>query len=395
MPVWERVGWAVAAALLVSLAVRSAVGTIVVPRGVPNRLTRVVFVVVLSVFRLRVRLLPRRRRDSETGRDRVLVFFAPTALLTLQGVWLLITAAAAVCAFRALGTPPVRSVQYAGSALTTLGFSEPAGLGGHLVAFGTAGTGLALLTLLITYLPSLYAAFSRREQLVRKLEVRAGSPPSGVALLERSVEAGREAALAQVWRDWEDWFVDLEESHTSFAALAFFRSPTASLSWVTAGGAILDAAALLLAVRGDPRRLRVTTLAEEDLDVADPVGAEVCLRSGALALRRIASYYALPLPTPGHVELFVSREEFCEVYDRLAAGPVLVDVLPDDAWEAFQNWRGRYDAPLVELAPLVQAPPAPWSGDRAGRARGRGLTLRVRQIDEDPQVEDLVLHRED
>ncbi|HWD73627.1 MAG TPA: hypothetical protein VG371_00725 [Solirubrobacteraceae bacterium] len=46
--------------------------------------------------------------------------------------------------------------------------------------------GLTLLALVITYLPSLYGAFSRREALIAKLVVRAGSPPSGISLLTRS-----------------------------------------------------------------------------------------------------------------------------------------------------------------------------------------------------------------
>jgi hypothetical protein len=37
--------------------------------------------------------------------------------------------------------------------------------------------GLLLVALLIAYLPTMYAAFSRRETAVKLLEVRAGNPP--------------------------------------------------------------------------------------------------------------------------------------------------------------------------------------------------------------------------
>jgi len=43
----------------------------------------------------------------------------------------------------------------------------------------------------------------------------------------------------------DDWFAELEETHTSQPLLNFFRSPSADRSWVTASGAILDAASLI------------------------------------------------------------------------------------------------------------------------------------------------------
>ena len=44
----------------------------------------------------------------------------------------------------------------------------------------------------------------------------------------------------------------LDETHTSLAALPLFRSPNADRSWVTASGAVLDAAALYLACIDHP-----------------------------------------------------------------------------------------------------------------------------------------------
>src|SRR5207253_636272 len=106
------------------------------------------------------------------------------------------------------------------------------------LVFTEAALGLVLLAMLITYLPSIYNAFSRREAAVASLEVRAGSPPSGVEMLERFFILGRMEALAdEVWTRWESWFVELEETHTSFPALVFFRSPQPDHSWITAAGA--------------------------------------------------------------------------------------------------------------------------------------------------------------
>jgi hypothetical protein len=70
------------------------------------------------------------------------------------------------------------------------------------------------------------------------LEVRAGLPPSPAELL---VRYQRVQLLDQLdddlFRPWESWFVDVEESHTSHPALVHFRSPHPERSWITAAGA--------------------------------------------------------------------------------------------------------------------------------------------------------------
>src|SRR5205085_8392901 len=109
-----------------------------------------------------------------------------------------------------------------------------------------ATIGLILVALLIAYLPTMYAAFSRREAAVSMLEVRAGSPPSAVEMILRFHRLNRLVYFNTLWTSWEVWFVELEESHTSLAALAFFRSPHPDRSWITAAGTVLDAAALVI-----------------------------------------------------------------------------------------------------------------------------------------------------
>ena len=81
-----------------------------------------------------------------------------------------------------------------------------------------------------------------------------------------------------VWEEWERWFLDIEETHTSFPAVVFFRSPQPDHSWATAAGAVLDGAALTLST----------------VDVERDVQAEFCLRAGYLCLRRIADSFRIP-----------------------------------------------------------------------------------------------------
>jgi hypothetical protein len=271
--------------------------------------------------------------------------------MALVGVWLANTLLGYTAMFWALGAHPLRvAFTDSGSSLTTLGFSQPRDLPSAALAFTEAGLGLTLLALLITYLPSLYGAFSRRESAVALLEVRAGAPPFGAAMLERYARIGWLGGLAAIWDQWETWFVEVEESHTSFAALGYFRSPQPDHSWITAAGAVLDAAAL-----------SSSTLLARDPD------ANLCVRAGYVALRRIADYYEVPYdPDPSPDDpISVAREEYDEVYDRLAAAGLELNPDRDQAWRDFSGWRVNYDVVLITLCAVFMAPYAPWSSDRS------------------------------
>jgi hypothetical protein len=271
-------------------------------------------------------------------------------------VWLLLVWLGYTAVYIGIGLPSLDALRESGSSLLTLGFDRPPGTTEVLIAFTEAGAGLVLLALLITYLPSLYAAFSRREAAVTKLAVRAGEPPSGVELLVRAWSLERGDLLHELWKQWEDWFVDVEETHTSFPALSYFRSPQPEHSWVTSAGAVLDGVALYASA----------VEAKRDID------AELCLRAGYLALRRIAAFFEIPYdanPAPTDA-ISVSRAEYDEAVDRMAAAGVPIRVDRDAAWQAFSGWRVNYDAVLLGLASLTMAPYALWSSDRSAAFRG-------------------------
>jgi hypothetical protein len=203
-----------------------------------------------------------------------------------------------------------------------------------------------------------YATFSRREQMVALLEVRAGSPPSAVELIERYALIGWLDQLHNLWLSWETWFVDIEESHTSLPALVFFRSPQPDRSWVTAAGAVLDTGAFV-----------ASTFPARQPD------AEVCVRSGALALRRIADYFAIPYdPAPQRGDpISISREEYDAMHARLVRAGVSLRPATDETWLDFAGWRVNYDTVLLSLASLTMAPYAPWSSDRSIVVRRESL----------------------
>jgi hypothetical protein len=250
-----------------------------------------------------------------------------------------------------------------GSSLLTLGFEKSEKPLLSLLSISEAAVGLILVALLIAYLPTMYAAFSRRESAVTLLEVRAGTPPSAVEMLLRFNRIHGLSSLSDVWRAWEAWFADIEESHSSLPALVFFRSPQPYHSWVTAAGAVLDGAALTLAA----------------VDIPAEATAALCLRAGYLALRRIYDFFGFPYHNDPHfpeVPIQITPQEFNTALDQLTAGGVPLKADREQAWRDFAGWRVNYDAVLISLAALVMAPPAPWSSDRAPAYHAPSLPAR-------------------
>jgi hypothetical protein len=337
---------------LIAATLLSAVKTFVLPRSAPDQIVRWVFVLIRRVFDFRLRWA-----HSYSERDRVMAFFAPISLLALVPVWLALILAGYAGMYWSLGEKTwSEAILLSGSSLLTLGFAATEDLLRTLLSFSEATIGLILIALLIAYLPTMYAAFSRREAAVDLLEVRAGSPPSAVEMILRYHRIHGLERLSEQWQNWEGWFVDIEESHTSLAALVFFRSPEPEHSWITAAGAVLDAA----------------SLTRSTLDIPTDPQADLCIRAGFLALRRIAEFFEVPYnPDPHYGDpIHVIRGEFDAAYEMFVAQDVPVKSDKDQAWRDFSGWRVNYDSVLVDLANLTMAPPAPWSGDRSDRRTG-------------------------
>ena len=335
---------------MVTSTLLSALQTFVLPRAANTRLTRFAFTItrrVLDTF------VPPGRPYLQ--RDRALAFLAPVGLMVLPGIWLLMIFCGFTLVFWGLGIDPVgEAVLVSGSQLFTLGFERP---DPHqyfiaiLFGFVESAIGLGLLALLISYLPTIYAAFSRRETLVTMLEPLAGSPPFAVTMLKRHHRVGGLDRLDSYWRRYQEWFADIEESHTSLAALVFLRSPQANQSWVVTAGCVLDAAALT----------------SSSIDIQRSADAEVCLRAGFIMLRRVADFFSVSYdanPRPGD-PTSISRSEFDDAYDALREAGVPMKPDRDACWQRFNGWRVNYDTVLLHLAGMTAAPPGKWSGDRA------------------------------
>ena len=335
----------------------SAVRTVILPRAVASRITRRVFRTLRWIFDLRVGA-----RASYERRDRIMALYGPVSVLTLLLTWMLILFGAFTGMFWANGIRPVReAIQTSGSSLLTLGFEHPRDLPNVSLAFAEAALGLFILALLITYLPVAYQAFSQREEIVALMAVRAGTPPSAVEMLQRYQAIEFRGGLAEWWPRWEEWFVQLEETHTSLPVLAFFRSPQPGQSWITAAGTILDAASLCASTLKGPRQPE----------------AELCIRAGYLALRRISAFFRIPFnndPAPDD-PISITRHEFDDACRRLEEAGVPLREDRDQAWRDFAGWRVNYDDVLLGLALLTVAPMAEWSSDRSLAGVKSGLAL--------------------
>jgi hypothetical protein len=109
------------------------------------------------------------------------------------------------------------------------------------------GLGLGFLALILSYLPVIYQAFSRREVSIVLLDARAGSPPTAAEMLRRHAGASYGPELERVLRDWERASADILESHVSYPAVSYFRSQHTNESWLAALTAILDTCSMLMA----------------------------------------------------------------------------------------------------------------------------------------------------
>jgi hypothetical protein len=341
----------VAGAALVVGAVLSAIRTCVLPRAIPTVLARTVF---LTTHRL-VRALAGRNAPYER-RDRVLAYDGPMSLFVLLATWLVMVFGGYFLMFLGAGVEPREALFASGSSLFTLGFSEPISVRTTVLVFSEAALGLMMLALLITFLPSLYGAFSRRELQVTKLGVRAGQPPWGVKMMLLAQDLGwleDPEKIAQRWVAYQDWFADIAETHQSFPVLAYFRSPQPDRSWITATGAVLDGACLRTTVIDGPR----------DIEAA------FCLDTGILAVHEIAHYFRIPHDHDVTIvdAISVTRAEFDGAYAQMADAGIPLKAR-DEAWEAFARGRARYDGMVVMLCRMLDAPVAPWTSDRDATA---------------------------
>src|ERR1700689_2891605 len=211
----------IAGFLIISGILLEAFETIVLPRRVTRRfrLTRLYY---------RVLWIPWRRLahgvKSPKGREGFLSYFGPLSLLGLFALW----ATMLILGFGVLYFSDARLDQthptletcfyLSGTTFFTLGLGDvtPHTAFERVLAVFESGLGFGFLALVLSYLPVIYQAFSRREVAIVLLDARAGSPPTSTELLRRHTGPGGMATLDVLLHEWEHSAADILESHVSY-----------------------------------------------------------------------------------------------------------------------------------------------------------------------------------
>ena len=337
--------------LLVLGTLMSVAGTLVVPRAVnsPVSLTVEWFLDVTFL------VITKPARTFER-RDRILAWQAPMSLLVRLGVWL----GMLIVGFALLLLPSLKghlgqAFSEAGSSVFTLGYAVPASGDSTTLEYLAAFTGLVVIGLQVGYLPTLYSAFNKRETEVTLLGSRAGVPSWGPELLARSrwgIQDGNIApVLETLFFSWERWAAEVAESHTTYFTLTRFRSPRPLSHWLTSLIAVMDAAALHLAVApsGEPK-----------------LAPRLALRMGFVALGQIARTMGESVPDEPDTDASISLTfaDFQQATAMLREVDYPIERSDEEAWPNFRGWRANYDAVALLLAKRLDAPPALWTGTR-------------------------------
>ena len=329
----------------------SVIGTLIVPRPIRSRISRFTGQTTIKAFVL----LCRPVRSYRT-RDRILAWQAPTSLFVRLTMWVLMfDVGFALMLLPFVHRRVASAFDEAGSGLFTLGYAAPSHAGGTALVYAAAFSGLVVVALQIGYLPTLYAAFNRREAEVTLLVARAGEPAWGPELLARTrfglAGVDTSGELAGLFRTWERWAADVAESHSTYITLCWLRSPRPEANWLVSMLSVMDAAALQLSL--SPSLVR-------------PLDARLALRAGFSCLNQIAEAVGIPPvtdPDPDAATV-LTQAEFAEAVATLRSVGYPVEVEPEQAWPHFRGWRVNYEPVAYALARLIDAPPALWSGPR-------------------------------
>ena len=333
--------------VLLVATVSSILRNLVVPRGLNS-------VMVKGLLRATRRLLLALSRPGGNYLrcDKVLAWLAPSVLIATLLWWLIsLFAAYGFLLYAISHLNLAASMREAGSSLFTLGFASAAR--GRLTGldFLAAATGPLVIALQIAYLPTLYAAYNRRETEVTLLHSRAGEPGWGPELLARQSLIGTLDEMTALYASWERLAADIGESHASYPLLMSFRSPRPYRSWIIALLTVMDAAAMQISLNPSTPSVRAARLA---------------LRAGFSALRDVAKVADIrfdPDPMPDD-PITLTYGEFAEAVRWVVDAGYLPERTPEEAWPHFRGWRVNYEHIAYEIARKVDAVPALWSGTR-------------------------------
>jgi hypothetical protein len=369
--------------VLVMSVLISALETVVLPRDGFTSIARFVFAVA-------DRILVHRWRN-EARRANLRALYAPIALVSLPLIWMLLVTLGFSFVFWGISKDTAqRSFEISGSSLFTLGFAEPEGGARIWLTFVEATIGLGLVALLISYLPTIYAAHHEREKGIDVLSPFAGTPPSPVDLIGNLHRLGT-LDNPDLWRTAASWMLELGQTHTAFPALSYFPESSPEHSWVASVGSMLDGAALFLSA---------SAFSTEENATEETKGPLMALAYGMPTLVRVGRSAGLPIGKPALLmelmadatgpapDISIRRDEYIDALDRLHHLLPVPEADRETCWRQFAAMRSGYDKALRGLAGLTLAPPAQWTTDRpATVSRPRIFSSRPIRVDWSPPTD--------
>jgi Ion channel len=342
--------------ILIVLVAQDAFETIVLPRRVTRRirLTKLFYRVTQLGWNFIGHMIrSSARRDSFRG------YVAPLSLLALLLFWaaLFILGYGLLLWGLALPLSAISNtisfptyLYLSSTTFFTLGLGDVSplpGLGRFLLV-SEAALGFIFLALVISYVPVLYQAFSRRELRISLLDARAGSPGTAVELLSRNCARKTGEGVEELrllLHDWELWCADILESHLSYPILAFYRSQHEQQSWVGALTIILDTCALVL-----------TTIDGDSTPGAPIQAAKFTFAMARHAVIDLAQILDISPPTAVNR---LSSADFTELQDMLAtAGIRLRESRTSE--QKLSELRATYEPFVSALAKRIQVSLPPW-----------------------------------
>jgi hypothetical protein len=326
--------------MIITGTVVSVVKTLVVPRRAWSLVSRIVEASTTWVF-----MTIARRMRSYDLIDRFLGFLGPTVLILQLLVWLGLF----VIGFALLLVPTTDTfalaLAHSGSSTFTLGITsrEPGATTAIDVAAGAAG--LIVIALTIAYLPAIYQVIRRRAVLSKQLVNRVGSPPWGPQVLLAHNAADAMDILPGLYADWDRWACEVADGHTKYPVLNQFRLPRSRHHWLLSLVAMMDAAAVDLAVRPSA-----------------PAQARLFLFSAIACVNDLAT--PLHISTEPNESIAVATEDFTDAIHALTDAGYECDIPAADAWLTFAEWRGAYGVTVCRVLDAIAAPEAPWTNGR-------------------------------
>jgi hypothetical protein len=413
---WEpalRILALIAGILLLLTAAMSIVRTMVIPRLTISFVYAIVLRTTDGLFTGAARLM-----RTYQQRDRILAWSGPVGIIAALIVWLLLFLIAyALLIFGVTEATLLNSLLQAGSGLLTLGLIGTPTDDVTAIDFVAAMTGPAVIALLIGFLPTLYQAYLGRESKVLLSTGFTGAPAWGPEALARTQLLDAEQDLPQTYAEWVTWCTQVRLSQTLYPALSRFRSPVASRNWLVSLVAVVDSAAMRIAIRSgppDPRALEFISQASQTiLSVSvTEVGIDSVVRLRRWRSRLDETLHAFgvaeqdgtaaPLRTnaaiglsPGMaavskaitvdnlrarignskvdsfrleysgLESSLPRQEFDKAIAYIRSAGVAVQRTDDEAFAVFIRLRGSYEAAAYRLAQRFYVPRAPWTGVRS------------------------------